>query len=96
MTNHKNWEPNFPCTNVIQLQFEERFSVIPEDNMLCVDLSPSSSDVFNYATEKPFNIFYLCNDENYESTKIRITYYEPNDGGEKKVGYEDEIYVYPY
>jgi hypothetical protein len=63
---------------------------IPEDNMLWIDVDPGTSKVMNNATQKPFNIFYFCGTD---EAKIRITYYEPSDSGETKVGYEDEIYV---
>jgi hypothetical protein len=66
---------------------------IPEDKMLWINVNPSSSKVMNFATQKPFNIFYFCNNSDAGQSKIQITYYEPSDAGETKVGYQDEIYV---
>ena len=65
---------------------------IPEDKMLWIDVNPGTSEVKNYATQKPFNIFYFCGSDAGKA-KIQITYYEPSDAGEQKVGYQDEIWV---
>ena len=65
---------------------------IPEDKMLWIDVNPGTSEVKNYVTQKPFNIFYFCGSDAGKA-KIQITYYEPSDAGEQKVGYQDKIWV---
>ncbi|NOQ75084.1 MAG: hypothetical protein GQ574_23930 [Crocinitomix sp.] len=67
---------------------------IPEDKMLWIDMNPTTSKIKNFETLKPFDIFYFCvDDSDFTQSKIRITYYEPSDAGEEKVGYQDEIVV---